>query len=285
MKRPRRVSVPELDRIIKAETEAEIHDWYNKILLARDYLERVNVLADMLIKYKTGGYPTMDTIREVVKRGHLYEELKLASGRMIRTKNPYPQVCHLCGSVIYSVWAPIACPKCGKKWVEETDLKVRRSRMSKIKKVNPSEMRKVTGSFTCARCGKMIKDKYLIADGAKHYHLKCFQPWKKPNPVVSPKLYQSFHGASPIRLRKVFFEPPPKGESLIKIGRLSRIDYIPENPSKRAGTEYYQHAGDLGHKVIRSNAILCTNQKGNQLYIVKETNSEYPKFTERGIIG
>ena len=96
-------------------------------------------------------------------------------------------------------------------------------------------------------------------------------------------LYKSFHGVSPIRKRKVFYEEP-KGE-IIKIGRLVRIEYEPEPPSKLTGTRYTHEGGDLGHKTIKSNAILATNKKGTQLYIVREKKTKYPRFSGRGIIG
>ena len=96
-------------------------------------------------------------------------------------------------------------------------------------------------------------------------------------------LYESFHGTSPVKVRKVSYEPPKS--PLIKIGRLVRIEYEPEFPSKRRNTRYYHKGGDLGHKVIKSNAILATNKEGTQLYIVKEKKGKYPRFTSRGIVG
>ena len=100
----------------------------------------------------------------------------------------------------------------------------------------------------------------------------------------NPKsLYEDFHGVSPVRKRPVYYEEP-KGE-LIKIGRLVRIEYEPEPPSKLAGTRYTHEGGDLGHKVIKSNAILATNKEGTQLYIVREKKTKYPRFSGRGIEG
>ena len=97
-------------------------------------------------------------------------------------------------------------------------------------------------------------------------------------------LYESFHGTHPKGTRKVFYNPP-KGK-LVKIGRLSEIKYRPEYPSKFEGTEFYHKAGDLGYKVIKSNAILCTNKEGTQLYIVREDKEvKYPIFSDRGILG
>lgn len=106
---------------------------------------------------------------------------------------------------------------------------------------------------------------------------------KKKSTINPLDLYRGFHGNPPKGTRKVFYEAP-KGE-LIKIGRLANIEYIPEPPSKYTGTRFTHEAGDLGHKIIKSNAILATNNQGTQLYIVKETKSKYPKFSERGILG
>ena len=104
------------------------------------------------------------------------------------------------------------------------------------------------------------------------------------NPRKNPQsLYESFHGSPPARIRKIKYEPP-KG-ILIKIGKLSQLNYIPEYPSMRKGVEYYHRSGDIGHKILKSNAILATDIKGKNLYILKDKNTKYPKFTERGIVG
>ncbi len=103
------------------------------------------------------------------------------------------------------------------------------------------------------------------------------------NPVAS-NLYQDFHGNSPMKKVKVYYEAP-ENEEIVKIGRLVRIDYTPESNSQHEGTHFTHEAGDLGHKTIKSNAILATNKSGTQLYIVKEKKGKYPKFSERGILG
>lgn len=124
----------------------------------------------------------------------------------------------------------------------------------------------------------------IESGGAKLYmrtsDLIYYDSPKSQNPTG---LYQAFHGNPPKGTRKVFYEPP-KGE-LIKIGRLANIEYIPEPPSKYVGTRFTHEAGDLGHKIIKSNAILATNKEGTQLYIVKEKNTKYPRFSGRGILG
>lgn len=111
------------------------------------------------------------------------------------------------------------------------------------------------------------------------YHVRVVRSEMR-NPV---SLYQSFHGVAPVRKRPVYYEEP-KGE-IIKIGRLARIEYEPEPPSKHTGIRYTHEAGDLGHKIIKSNAILATNKQGTQLYIVRDKKKKYPIFNRRGIIG
>lgn len=103
----------------------------------------------------------------------------------------------------------------------------------------------------------------------------------KNNPV---NLYQDFHGNPPVKKVKVYYEAPD-GEEIVKIGRLVRIDYTPEANSRYEGTHFTHESGDLGHKTIKSNAILATNKSGTQLYIVKEKKGKYPKFSGRGILG
>lgn len=97
-------------------------------------------------------------------------------------------------------------------------------------------------------------------------------------------LYEQFHGTKSKGQCPVYFEPP-KGP-LIKIGRITRIEYKPESPSKHTGTIFFHDAGDLGGRKIHGNAILATNQAGTQLYIVREDrNVKYPVFSPQGILG
>jgi len=153
---------------------------------------------------------------------------------------------------------------------------------------------------TCKRCGKTI----YSSRWAMRHHLgricsACTTPEEKQEILdyqsgiimkgtkKNPKstLFRNFHGTDPVKTSKVLFEPPKSGEPILKIGRLSQINYVPESPSRKAGHEFYHKSGDLGHKTIKSNAILATNQQGTQLFIVREKDSKYPLFTERGIIG
>ena len=139
----------------------------------------------------------------------------------------------------------------------------------------PWERLSPRGYRKCDFCGSIVYTRrYQKQDICK----ECYA--KKENPL---SLYQAFHGSPPTAVRKVRYEPP-KGQ-LIKIGRLSQINYIPEYPSQRRKVEYYHKSGDIGTTVLKSNAILATNKEGTQLYILKEKGTKYPKFTERGIIG
>ena len=150
-----------------------------------------------------------------------------------------------------------------------------------------------TKELKCEHCSRsiypgvhyiIVRTHKLGAWVALKYHVKCFKE-SEQNPLSDDgsKLYKSFHGASPIRKRKVFYQEP-EGE-IIKIGRLARIEYNPEPPSKLTGTRYTHESGDLGHKVIKSNAILASNKEGTQLYIVKEKNTKFPRFSKFGILG
>lgn len=98
-------------------------------------------------------------------------------------------------------------------------------------------------------------------------------------------LYKKFHGTLPTRTRKVTYEPPNPKQPLIKLGRLSQINYVPEFPSKRIGVEYYHQSGDTGVKKLKSNLILATDLKGKNLYLIRDGKSKYPIVTGRGIIG
>lgn len=113
--------------------------------------------------------------------------------------------------------------------------------------------------------------------------------WTRLHELISKRnpegLYEAFHGSSPARIRKVFYEPPEKGEPLIKWGKISQINYIPEYPSRRANTEFYHRFGDYGDtmKFGKEKPILATNKDGTHLYIIKD-KSKF-KLGERGIVG
>lgn len=104
------------------------------------------------------------------------------------------------------------------------------------------------------------------------------------NPMRS-KLYESFHGTSPLRTRKVLYEPPPKDAPLVKWGKISQINYIPEHPSKRANTEFFHKFGDYGEgiKFGKNKPILATDATGKNLYVIKDKSKFH--LTDRGIIG
>jgi hypothetical protein len=73
---------------------------------------------------------------------------------------------------------------------------------------------------------------------------------------------------------------------LIKVGEVSRIDYIPGENSQHSGINFYHKSGDTGDKKLHSNWILATSQDGKNFYLIKkDESSNFPVFTERGIIG
>ena len=125
----------------------------------------------------------------------------------------------------------------------------------------------------CPKCGKSMRlEKYWL----------CPYCGSTMNPI---SLYESFHGSPPLRQRKISYEPPPKGKPLVKVGRISQINYIPEFPSKKSGTEFYHLSGDTGEKTLKSNLILATDQDGKNLYLLKDKKSKHPFFSSRGLIG
>ena len=183
-KRPRTPISPQLEEVIRAEEEKEIKRWLDKIRGARDYVERVNAMVELVRQSKAGN--SFDTLREVIKRGHLTEELQIAMVRLKRSRNP---------------------------------------------------------------------------------------------------LYESFHGVLPNRKVKVYYEPPPKGKPLVKVGRISQINYIPEFPSEKRGQEFWHKSGDIGGEILKSNLILATDKDGKNLYLLRDKKSKFPYFSPRGLIG
>ena len=103
------------------------------------------------------------------------------------------------------------------------------------------------------------------------------------NPVRN--LYKSFHGSKSKGIRKVKYNAPKPGETLIKIGRLARLEYEPEFPSKHTGVRFFHVMGDTGETKLPSNTILATDTKGENLYILKDKPKKRPYFSGRGIIG
>jgi len=150
----------------------------------------------------------------------------------------------------YRVWAYIGHPLLGE--IPGTDIIVE----------TKSQAQKVA-----AKMRKFYNSRNPIREGSKR------------NPE---SLYESFHGVSPTRKTKVYYEPPPS--ELIAIGELKQLNYQPR-VGKRNRTEYYHRGGDLGDKTIKVNAVLATDKEGKYLYIVKRNKGKYPIFTERGILG
>ena len=119
------------------------------------------------------------------------------------------------------------------------------------------------------------------------YSPRSRNPGRGPNPTSNggsgaASLYKSFHGAIP-RTREVLYEPPQA--PLVKIGRLVKLEYRPEPPSTRTGTQFYHNMGDTGEVKLASNVVLATDKDGKHLYIVKDKAGKRPYFTNRGVIG
>ena len=116
--------------------------------------------------------------------------------------------------------------------------------------------------------------------GGRAYKVSLGQIESLANPIG---LYQQFHGNPPSNVRKVNLLVPKKGQRLVKIGRLRRIEYDPEYPSKHVGIRFYHLAGDIGSKMVKA-PILATDSEGKGLYIIPEVKG-FPKFSSRGILG
>lgn len=139
-------------------------------------------------------------------------------------------------------------------------------------------------------------DKYIVLDEKEAYDFGYKQanivvekltkeqinPMKK-NPISS-SLYEDFHGMKPQKRTPIKFVNPT-GE-LIKIGKVSRIDYVPGENSQHVGINFFHKTGDTGDKKLKSNWILAVDKSGKHFYLIKEDeSSSYPVFTGRGIIG
>ena len=160
-----------------------------------------------------------------------------------------------------------------------------KSKVSKLMKqvgVSPYDI-----PMPCPICEKSV----LVSEWYEHLinthkltHTEAVHYLIHPSKKNPESLYEAFHRVSPIRKRKVFFEPP-NGE-LVKIGDLSEIRYRPTAPSKYAGTEFFHKSGDVGSNVLKTNLILATDKSGKNLYLVKkDKNVKRPYFSGRGIIG
>ena len=216
-------------------------------------------------------------------------------------RNQMPKwVCPRCKAVIYTAMpqAMVKCPACGYKVREKNPIRHTKEGWF-WGSVGPQPtkeklLRQVRAIYASGYKGRNPEKKLssyeryirsLVEERAKEKEkiLKAIQRIEKL-PVPNPEsLYQAFHGVLPLRQRKISYEPPKS--PLVKIGRISQLNYTPEFPSKKSGTEYYHRAGDLGYKTIKGNAILATDLKGKNLYIIRETSSKYPIFTDRGIEG
>ena len=164
---------------------------------------------------------------------------------------------------------------------------------------NPRSRESYIFSTHCKRCGKAIaSSRWAIMSPLGQICHDCITPKEREeileyqagailkkarkNPTGS-SLYESFHGMPPKTKRVIHFTPP-KG-TLLSIGTVSRIDYVPGKNSKHKNVNFFHRTGDTGSKQLESNWILATNSKGTEFYLIKDKKSKYPLFSGRGIIG
>jgi len=195
--------------------------------------------------------------------------------KFLGNKNPF-RTCKQCCSLLSSKYSNenLCLPCAMKKFVRG--------------KKNPySEY----GQVHCPICKRTIESSgyYETPRQALANHLTISHhdrnTWERFN--VNPlgaSLYESFHGVPPKVKRAINFTPP-KGV-LLKVGEVSRIDYVPGVNSKFHNTNFYHKAGDKGYETVKSNWILATDANGKNFYLLKnDSKSSFPKFTSRGIIG
>lgn len=115
---------------------------------------------------------------------------------------------------------------------------------------------------------------------------------RNPAQAVAPSIEQAraafrdFHEAEPVRMQKVHIPDPPKAGW--QLGKLIEIVYEPQNPSKRARTQYSHEFGDFGNPILsarfgKRKPLLIVSADGNQLLIVRGPSKFH--VTERGIVG
>lgn len=225
-------------------------------------------------------------------------------------KNPLvPLVCKFCGAKFYGpYWGELqVCPKCGRRQVPRKNPKrpAKSPHLEKLIKQEEEEkiaywtQRILEAPYITDRervlyelvkqaqadknsveiVRKVVKRLYLLPELEQVQKKIARERGRKRNPT---NLYQSFHGNPPARLRKVNLPIPKKGTRLIKIGRLTAIEYKPEHPSRLAGREFRHTLGDTGYAKLPEKPLLVTDEKGENLYIIKD--GAKTKFTHRGII-
>jgi len=107
---------------------------------------------------------------------------------------------------------------------------------------------------------------------------------KNPKHDKSLSVYEDFHKAEPMNVRKVQVDIPEG--TLVALGRLKSLVYEPEGSSKYNKVSFNHDFGDTGSKKFESNSILCTDSEGKGLFIVRDdSKKKRPFFSDRGIIG
>ena len=257
-----------------------------------------------LVCYDCGQYLSWSTATAVRLNSKVYYLCRGCYRYSLGIRNPMPKwVCPKCKAVIYTAMpqAMWKCPACGYKVREKNPIRHTKEGWF-WGSVGPQPtkeklLRQVRAIYASGYKGRNPEKKLssyeryirsLVEERAKEKEkiLKAIQRIEKL-PVPNPEsLYQAFHGVLPLRQRKISYEPPPKDKPLLKVGRISQINYIPEFPSKKSGQEFYHISGDTGEETLKSNLILATDSKGKNLYLLKDKKNRRPYFSgKRGIIG
>ena len=271
-KNPKRPRVPishQLESMIKAEDEVTIKYWLDRIHKSRDQVERMNVLRE-LIRVTKKGKDSIDIVREVIRRGHLQLEVEA----MVKHKllNPRRRRYMVDGRLKLEVADRVKLTKRAREGVlKNTGIKIAPTDLWNVEKIQYDISERKFGVVIVSSGQKL----YMYASDLIYYD----SPKKTP-----VGLYEAFHGTKPT-VRKIKYQPPNPKEPLIKVGRIRRIEYEPEPPSKLKNIRFYHEMGDTGSKVLESNVILATDKKGKNLYILRDKKSKHPFFSSRGIIG
>lgn len=141
-----------------------------------------------------------------------------------------------------------------------------------------------TRPLVIAKDFRIEQEAYLVGNQQADKRLAQLTP-REVNPDGQRRhsgLYQAFHGNPPREVKRLQIRLPKRGERLIKIGKLSSLQYEPEPPSQRTGSRFEHEFGDYGYKFRRGQEpLLAVSADGKQLYILA---GRY-RFSARGIVG
>lgn len=227
----RRVTDVRAEALILQQEENEVREWLGVFRDATQH-NRVAVMVDLLLKAQSDKI-SMDVMRKVVHRGHLFDVLQDARIRLIRMgKATNPRR-------LSSTLTPAQF----RRWLKE---------------LSPLQRER-------------LKEKAQMHLMAHRFLGRAYSKPLLTEVMKNPKgLYQDFHGNNPARVRNVHL-PEPIGGRVIAIGRLMRLEYEPYPPSKHAGTRFYHVMGDDGNRILKDKPILATD--GRSLFIVPDKAS------------